>query len=37
MYDRNLLKNAHKTLDGFRNLSKGKQLFHLLQKLGNRK
>ena len=37
MKEKNLLMNAHKTLDGLKNLSKGKKLFHLLQKLGNRK
>ena len=37
MNEKQLLKNAHKTLDGLKNLSKGKKLSHLLQKLGNKK
>ena len=37
MNEKNLLKNAHKTLDDLKNLSKGKKLFNLLQKLGSRK
>ena len=37
MNEKNLLKNAHKALDGLKNLSKGKKLSHLVQKLANRK
>ena len=37
MNEKHVSKNAHKTLDGLKNHLKAKKLFHLLQKLENRK